>query len=158
GPRVPSVADIGFVLHYLTALPAVLIGLSMGVLAWARGLLDAVLVSVAAAAIGWQLVIGPLSPDPLNAAALTTFLYPVLDLSIVSVVAAVALSGRRNVPGSMIVVAAAFGVAAITDAGYTHAIVLNTYGDSSWLNLGWQVQAVLLCFAALVAARRAEAD
>jgi diguanylate cyclase (GGDEF)-like protein len=56
----------------------------------------------------------------------------------------------------MVLVGAAFGVAAATDTGYTRAVVLNTYGDSSWLNLGWQVQAVLLCLAAVVAMRRVE--
>jgi diguanylate cyclase (GGDEF)-like protein len=157
-PPVPSVADIGFVLQYLTALPAVLIGLSVGVLAWTRGLLDALLVSAAAAAIGWQLIIGPLVTEPLTAAALTTFLYPVLDLSIASVVVAVALAGRRPMPRSMIIAGLAFAVAAVTDLGYARATVLSNYSDSSWLNLGWQVEAVLLCLAAIVAVRQVDGD
>ena len=141
-------------LQYVFALPAVLIGLRVGALAQTRGLLDALLVGGGVAAIGWRLVIDPLVPDSWHAAALVTLLYPVLDSTIVSVFIAVGLSATRPVPLSMALVGTAFGVAAVTDAGYTYAVALHRYSNSSWLNLGWQAQAVLLCLAALVAIRR----
>ena len=157
-PPIPSAADVGYLLQYLIALPAVLIGLKVGALAQTRGLLDALLVGAGVAAIGWQLVIDPLVPDSWHAAALVTLLYPVLDLTIVSVFIAVGLSGTRPVPLSMALVGTAFAVAAVTDAGYTYAVALHRYSNSSWLNLGWQAEAVLLCLAALVAARRANRE
>lgn len=158
GPPVPSVADIGYVLQYVAALPAILIGLGLGRPMRARRLLDALLVGAGVAAIGWQLMIGPLVAGKGTAPALFTLIYPVFDLSIVSVLVVVALSGRWPVQRSMSLVAGAFAVATVSDAGYTYLVVLGTYGDASWLNLGWQIQAVLFCIAALVAVRKAEGD
>jgi len=155
---IPSLADIGYVFQYVFALPAVLIGLRLGVLAQTRGLLDALLVGAGVAAIGWQFLIDPLVPDAWNGAAFITLLYPVLDLSIVSVFLAVALSGRRRLPLSIALVGVGFVVGAVTDSFYTYAVALRRYTSASWLNIGWQVQAVLLCFAALVAASQLRAD
>jgi diguanylate cyclase (GGDEF)-like protein len=155
---IPSVADVGYVLQYVFALPAVLIGLRIGVLAQTRALLDALLVGAAVAAIGWHFLIDPLVPDSWNTAAFITLLYPVLDLSIVSVFLAVGLSGSRRMPLSIALVGVGFGIAAVTDCFYTYAVALRRYTSASWLNLGWQVQAVLLCLAALLAAGRLNAD
>src|SRR5690348_3727311 len=62
-PPIPSVADVGYVLQYVIALPVVLIGLGVSKLAQTRGLIDALLVGAGVAAIGWQFVIGPLVPE-----------------------------------------------------------------------------------------------
>jgi predicted signal transduction protein with EAL and GGDEF domain len=158
GAPIPSVADIGYFLSYAVALPAILVGLGLGVVRRPRGLLDALLAAAALGAIGWQLVIGPRVPGSWDAAALTTFLYPVLSVSIVSILVAVMVSSRRPAQLSMIIAGAAFGIAAISDAGYTYLVSLHAYPNLSWLSLGWQGEAVLLCVAALVAARRSEGD
>jgi hypothetical protein len=46
---IPSIADVGYVFQYVFALPAVLLVLRVGVLAQARGLLDALLVGAGVA-------------------------------------------------------------------------------------------------------------
>jgi two-component system, cell cycle response regulator len=157
-PSTPSAADVGYVLQYVFALPAVLIGLKVGRPAQTRWLIDALLLGAGVTAIGWQLIIDPVVPDTWHAAALVAFLYPVLDLSIVSIFIAVGLSGRRPVPLPMALVGTAFGIAAVVDAGYTYAVALHSYSNSSWLNLGWQAEAVLFCLAAVVALSRADQD
>ncbi|MBV1851217.1 bifunctional diguanylate cyclase/phosphohydrolase [Catellatospora tritici] len=158
GAPVPSIADAVYLASYACALPAIVIGLGLVLVGRAQGLVDALLVAAGAAAIGWQLVIGPLLPSDWNAATLVTFIYPVLSVSIVSILVAVLLSGSKSIPASMILVGAAFGVSAVTDAAYAYITVVREYASSSWVNLGWQGEAVLLCLAAVVAARRSEAD
>ncbi|WP_144126714.1 bifunctional diguanylate cyclase/phosphohydrolase [Catellatospora sichuanensis] len=158
GAPVPSFADAAYLLSYAVALPAIVIGLGLGVLGRTQGLLDALLVAAGAAAIGWQMLISPLVPSTWSAAALVTFLYPVFSVSIVSILVAVLLSGAQHVPRSMIIVGTAFGLASITDGAYAYLTAVDRYESSSWVNLGWQVEAVLLCVAAVVAGRRAESD
>ncbi|GAA2368762.1 hypothetical protein Cme02nite_73480 [Catellatospora methionotrophica] len=158
GAPVPSFADAAYLLSYAVALPAIVIGLGLGVLGRTQGLLDALLVAAGAAAIGWQTLISPLVPSAWNAAAVVTFLYPVFSVSIVSILVAVLLSGARHVPRSMIVVGMSFGLAAVTDGAYAYLTAVSRYQSDSWVNLGWQIEAVLLCVAAVVAGRRAEAD
>lgn len=158
GAPVPSFADAAYLLSYAVALPAIVIGLGLGVLGRTQGLLDALLVAAGAAAIGWQMLISPLVPSTWSAAALITFLYPVFSVSIVSILVAVLLSGTQHVPRSMIIVGTAFGLAAITDGAYAYLTAVDRYQSSSWVNLGWQIEAVLLCVAAVVAGRRAESD
>ncbi|MDI1463545.1 diguanylate cyclase [Catellatospora sp. KI3] len=158
GAPVPSVADAAYLGSYVCALSAIVIGLGLVLVGRTQGLIDALLVAAGAAAIGWQLVIGPLLPSDWNAATLVTFIYPVLSVSIVSILVAVLLSGSKGIPTSMILVGAGFGVSAVTDASYAYITVVREYASSSWVNLGWQAEAVLLCLAAVVAARRRETE
>ncbi|WP_212830628.1 diguanylate cyclase [Catellatospora sp. TT07R-123] len=155
---VPSVSDIGYFLSYLLAVPAIIVGLGMGLLGRTRRLLDALLVAAGGVALGWQLLIGPLMPSSWDAATITAFIYPVLSVALVSVLAAVVFSGGQRVPRSMMIVGAAFGLAAVTDAAYAYLTLEHEYTNASWLNVGWQAEAVLLCIAALIAARSRESD
>ncbi|MBG6134125.1 bifunctional diguanylate cyclase/phosphohydrolase [Longispora fulva] len=161
---VPSFADLGYLLSYATAVPAVLVGLGFGVLGGARGLFDFLLVFAAVFAVGWELVVGPLLPSSLSAGlqALVAFFFPVISMSIFSSLIAAVVAGRRRVPVSMILVGVAFGLSAASEAGYLYLSkflhVIQPYAGSGWLNLGWQAEAVLLCIAALVAVRRSEGD
>ncbi|WP_212830100.1 diguanylate cyclase [Catellatospora sp. TT07R-123] len=154
GPPVPSAADACYILRYLLTLLAIVIGLGLRI----RGMLDALLVAAAAAAIGWQVIIAPLVPENWNPAAFVTFLYPVFSVIIASVLAALLLTGSRRVPASMVVVGTAFGFASVFDAVYAYSSVLGAYTSSTWLNVGWQAEVLLLCVAALMAARRRDGD
>ncbi|GAA1639736.1 hypothetical protein GCM10009679_50940 [Saccharothrix algeriensis] len=158
GPPVPSLADAAYLASYAVALPAIVVGLGLGVVGRGQGLLDALLVAAGAGAIGWQMIIAPLVPEDWTAAALITFLYPVFSVSMVSILVAVLLSGTQHVPRSMIVVGAAFGLAGITDGAYAYLTAVRSYESWSWVNLGWQTEAVLLCVAAVTAAGRREGD
>ncbi len=161
GAPVPSIADVGWMLRYVVALVAILIALRVGsLLRGASALLDAVLVAVGVAALGWRLFIGPLIPGSWSAVAVATFAYPVFAVSIVSVLIGVLLTGHRRVPASMLLVCAAFGVSAVGDAGFSYLVARNSYSaafaGASWLNMFWQAAAVLLCLAAVLAAHQRE--
>ncbi|MBV1852870.1 bifunctional diguanylate cyclase/phosphohydrolase [Catellatospora tritici] len=155
---MPSFADVGYFLSYLIAVPAIVVGLGAGLLRQTRRMVDALLVAAGGAALGWQLLLGPLMPTTWNAGAVTAFIYPVLSVSLVSILAAVVLSGPRHVPRSMVIAGAAFGIAALTDAAYAYLTLEHEYRTASWLNMGWQAEAVLLCIAAVVAGRSGESD
>lgn len=149
GPPVPTLADLFYLLRYLLTILAIVVGLGLRL----RGLLDALLVAAAGAAIGWQVVIAPLVPDDWNPAEVVNFLYPVCSVIIVALLGALLLVAPRRVPRPMIVVGVAFGFAVVMDAIYAYASMLHPYTSSTWLNVGWQVEAVLMCLAALMAAR-----
>ena len=161
GAPVPSVADVFWMLRYVVALAAVLIGLRVGsLLRGASALLDAVLVAVGVAALSWRLFISALIPGTWTPAAVATLAYAVFAVSIMSVVIGVLLSGHRRVPVSMLLVSAAFGVSAIGDMGFSYLVVANSYSTAfagaSWWNMFWEAAAVLMCLAAVLAAQQRE--
>ncbi|MGN9909175.1 bifunctional diguanylate cyclase/phosphohydrolase [Phytohabitans sp. LJ34] len=159
GAPSPSVADVAYLSSYAVALPAIVIGFGG---TWAerqvRCMVDAALVTLGLGAVGWALVIGPLMPGTTKAGAIVTFAQPLLAVSIVTALVAVGLCGHRTVPPSFLLAGAGFAVAGLTDAGYTYLFMIHSYGDTSWINLGWQAEAVLLCMAAAVAARHTEPE
>ncbi|WP_155373619.1 bifunctional diguanylate cyclase/phosphohydrolase [Catellatospora vulcania] len=148
-PPVPTLADAFYLLRFLLTMPAIMIALGLKL----RGLLDALLVAAAGAAIGWQLVISPLVPASWDPDAFVTFLYPVFSVVIFSVLVALMLTGARRVPAAMVLFTVAFGFAVVMDGVYAYVSVLHQYTSSTWLNVGWQAEILLLCLAALVAAR-----
>ncbi|MEH1124058.1 bifunctional diguanylate cyclase/phosphohydrolase [Micromonospora sp. CPCC 206061] len=154
GASTPSAADVLYLASYALALPAVVVGFG-GVRSdrRLRGLLDAALVALAVGAAGWTLVIGPLLPRSPQLGAVVAFAYPLLAVTIITLLIVVGLCGHRAVPRSILIVGAAFTLAGLSDAGYSYLYTIHSYDDSSWLNLGWQAEAVLLCVAALTAAR-----
>lgn len=155
----PSVADGSYLLSYALVPAAVLVGFGgASARRRARALLDAALVGLGVGAVGWQTLIAPQVEGSLSLPVLTGIAYPLLGIVIVITLAAVALSGHRKVPLSVWLVGAAFAVSALTDAGYTYLASLHEYVSGDWLNLGWQTEAVLLCIAGVVAARRDEGD
>lgn len=159
GAPSPSVADVAYLASYAVALPGIVIGFGgIGGARQVRCLVDAALVTLGIGAVGWALVIGPLLPGTTRAGAIITFAQPLLAVAIVTALVAVGLCGHRKVPPSFMLAGAGFAVAGLSDSVYAYLYMVHSYDDGSWLNLGWQMEAVLLCLAASVAARRPEAE
>jgi two-component system, cell cycle response regulator len=153
----PSVADAFYLLSYVLVLPALFLAFAgASVLRRVRGLGDALLVAGALGTAGWTLLLAPQLRDGASLAALTGVAYPLLGVAILVVLVTVGLQGHRQVSPAVLLVGLAFAVSAVTDTGYTYVAVLHTYTDGSWLELGWQAEAVLLCLAALVVLRHGE--
>ncbi|MEV1290383.1 diguanylate cyclase [Micromonospora sp. NPDC049679] len=158
GPPTPSVADV-YVLSYPLALVAILVALGRGnVLRRARGVLDAALVALGVGALGWKLIIGPLVPTSFDPGAMIGFAYPMLSVLIVSAMLAVGVAGYRTVPLWVLLTGLGYAVSGLSDAQYAYLTVLDAYTESSWLDLGWQAAAVILCLVPLVALRHPEPD
>jgi diguanylate cyclase (GGDEF)-like protein len=152
----PSVADASYLGSYVLVPVAVIVGFhAVGRLTSVRGLLDAALIATGLGFTGWALLISPQLGGALDAGTLTSIAYPLVGVVIIVTLLAVA-SSHRSVPLPVVGIAAAFAVSAVTDAGYTWATVLHSYLPGSWLNLGWQLEAVIMCVALLLALRHDE--
>ena len=149
----PSSADAVYLCSYLPVLAAVVFGFGGRTVRSLRALLDG---SVLAAAIGYVGAVTLILPQIGQYQWLPTAIsvaYPLADIVILSVLLSMVFGGHRSVPRSYVIVASAYAVSALTDAGYTYLEGINGYSTGSWLDIGWQVQAVLLCIAAATALR-----
>jgi two-component system cell cycle response regulator len=155
----PSVADLLYLASYVLVPVAVLVGFGgTDIVRRARGVLDAVVATAGVGSLGWETLIRSQVADGWSLAAATGAAYPLLGMIIVVTLVSVGLAGHQQVPPSMWLVGAAFTVSAATDSAYTYLESVRGYSTGGWLNLGWQLEAVLLCLAALCACRHAEGD
>ncbi|WP_203718513.1 bifunctional diguanylate cyclase/phosphohydrolase [Asanoa siamensis] len=158
GPPAVSVADFFYLSSYVLAVPAILVAIgSSGHLRHIRGLLDAGLLALGVGTIGWQVAIAPSLPHAPRLADAVAFAYPLFGVATVTLLAAVGLAGRHRLPAWAGLVGAGFAVAGVTDAVYAYTIAKQNI-DSNWINIGWQVEAVLLGLGAVAAIRRPEPE
>ncbi|GAA1886027.1 hypothetical protein GCM10009687_63190 [Asanoa iriomotensis] len=158
GPPAVSAADFFYLSSYVVAIPAILVGIgSSGHLRHVRGLLDAGLLALGLGTIGWQVAISPSLPQSPRLADFVAFAYPLFGVAIVTTLAAVGLAGRHRLPAWGVLVGAGFAVAGVTDAVYAYTIAAQNI-NSNWINVGWQVEAVLFGLAAVAAIRRPEPE
>ena len=116
-----------------------------------QALLDGLLAVSSLALLWWWLVLRDLTlgSDP---ASLVGLSYPVLDLVLLCTIATTPLvSARRGTLAGWLVAA---GVAAggIADGVYTHLVLNDRYVSGGLVDLGWQLQACLICLAAVASA------
>ena len=118
-----------------------------------QALLDGLLAVSALALLWWWLVLRDLTAR-LRRASLVGLSYPVLDLVLLCTIATTPLvSARRGTLAGWLVAA---GVAAggIADGVYTHLVLTDRYVSGGLVDLGWQLQACLICLAAVAAGAR----
>ncbi|HZC71638.1 MAG TPA: diguanylate cyclase [Jatrophihabitans sp.] len=155
----PSVADAFYLSSYLLVPLALLLGFAgASGRRKIRALLDSAVAAMGVGALGWQLLIAPQFDYGWSLATATGIAYPLIGVVILVTLLAVGVGGHRHLPVSLWLVGAAFAASAVTDAAYTYLASLHSYVDGDWLNVGWQVEAVLLCLAALAARRDNERE
>jgi two-component system, cell cycle response regulator len=116
-----------------------------------QALLDGLLVVASLALLWWWLVLRDLQVGS-DLASVVGLSYPVLDLVLIATIAATPLvSARRGTLAGWLVAA---GVAAggIADGVYTNLVLHGHYVSGGYVDLGWQVQACLICLAAVASA------
>ena len=121
-----------------------------------QALLDGLLAVSTLALLWWWLVLRDL-PLGFDSASLAGLSYPVLDLVLLCTIATTPLvSARRGTLAGWLVAA---GVAAggIADGVYTHLVLTDRYVSGGLVDLGWQLQACLICLAAVAAPSRSGA-
>ncbi len=156
-PPFPSLADGFYLTSYAIVIPAVLVAFGGAPRARVlRGLLDASIMAVAVGVAGYELLIAPQLEGGMSLPTATGIAYPLLGVLILMTLLAVGAAGHRGTPWTVRLVALAFAVSASTDVAYTYVAVLHDFVNGSWLNVGWQLEACLLCVAALAAARHDE--
>lgn len=113
-----------------------------------QALLDGMLAIASIGLLWWWLVLQHLELGT-DLASIVGLSYPVLDLVLICTIAATPLvSARRGTLAGWLVAA---GVAAggIADGTYTHLVLKGEYVSGGLIDLGWQLQACLICLAAV---------
>jgi diguanylate cyclase (GGDEF)-like protein/putative nucleotidyltransferase with HDIG domain len=152
----PSLADVFYLSCYVLVVPAVVCGFGAGWLRVSRSLLDASVIAASLGLLGWQLVIEPQLAFGASLATGVGIAYPLLGVATIVVVGVLSYGSHRHVPLSVGVVAVALLSRALTDVAFTWAVVVKEYVPGGWLDLGWQLEAVLLALAGAAAVRHAE--
>ena len=155
----PSLADVGYLASYVAVVPAAVIGFGGAsgerrLRAW----LDAAIVTAGVGAAGWRLLIAPQLGERFTPEAATQIAYPLLEITLLILLLSVGFAGHRDVPLSVVLVAAAYAVAALGDAVYSYLTIHGLFESGGWIDLTWQLQLVLLCLAAASAVRLRDAD
>jgi hypothetical protein len=112
-------------------------------------LLDAAVAVGSLGLLWWWLVLAalPISVDLASAAAVAG---PGLALLLLGLLVAVRLLPRRQGTLGTSLVGAGLLVGTVTDGIYTQAAVTHSYLEGSWMELGWQVEALLYTLGAVV--------
>ncbi|HLJ02770.1 MAG TPA: diguanylate cyclase, partial [Solirubrobacteraceae bacterium] len=153
----PSLAD-GFYLASSLVIPVAVIAAYGRSRELGRALLDCSILGLAVAVAGYLLLIGPQLAGTFGLSTVVGVAYPLLDVVTLILLLSLAFGGHTRVPRAVLVAGAAFTISALTDAGNTYLAVLHSYVAGSWMSVGGQVEAVLLCLAAAIAIRHREDD
>ena len=148
-PWWTDVAYVGFYVLVLAALVA-FFRPSLRTIG-GQAILDGLLAVASLGLLWWGLVLRDLrlGSDP---AALVGLSYPVLDLLLLCTIAATPLVSARRGTLAGWLVAAAVAVGGIADAVYAQLVLDDRYSAGRLVDLGWQMEACLICLAAVVAA------
>ena len=116
-----------------------------------QAVLDGLLAVSALGLLWWWLVLRDLTLGS-DGASLVGLSYPVLDLVLLCTIAATPLVSARRGTLSGWLVAAGVAAGGIADGIYTHLVLDDSYVSGGLIDLGWQIQACLICLAAVAAA------
>jgi HD-GYP domain-containing protein (c-di-GMP phosphodiesterase class II) len=116
-----------------------------------QAILDGLLAVSALALLWWWLVLRDLTLGS-DGASLVGLSYPVLDLVLICTIAATPLVSARRGTLSGWLVAAGVAAGGIADGVYTHLVLADSYVSGGLIDIGWQIQACLICLAAVAAA------
>ena len=148
-PWWTDVAYVGFYVLILAALVA-FFRPSLRTIG-GQAILDGLLAVASLGLLWWGLVLRDLrlGSDP---AALVGLTYPVFDLLLLCTIAATPLVSARRGTLAGWLVAAGVAVGGIADGVYAQLVLPYRYSSGRFVDLGWQLQACLICLAAVAAA------
>jgi two-component system cell cycle response regulator len=115
-------------------------------------LLDAALVIGTLTMLWWYFMLRP-HPFGTGLGALVPLAYPCLDLLVLGMLLATRLLLSRQGTIALAVFAGGVVSTALADASYAQSAVDHNYYSGAWLDMGWQIQAVLFALAAYVSWR-----
>ena len=116
-----------------------------------QAVLDGLLVVASLGLVWWWLVLRDL-PLGSDLASIVSLSYPVLDLAILCTIAATPLVAARRGTLAGWLVAAGVAAGGLADGVYTKLVLVEGYVSGSFVDLGWQIQACLICLAAVASA------
>jgi len=154
----PGLHDPLYLSSYAVSAVAVLMafGTATALRQW-RGLVDAAVVSVSVVYLGWEIAVAPVLGDAVTTETLLGAAYPLSGLMSLVLLLTLGLAGHVQVPVSTTLFIAAIGAGAFTNLLWTYLTVVHSYSAGGYLDLGWQLQGVLLVLAAVQVLRHGEA-
>ncbi len=152
----PWWTDVGYLTSYVLLIPALLRARRPSLRAERLApFLDALLVTGGLVLLWWLVVLRPLTIAA-DLGSLVGLAYPLLGLILLGLLIALELLPARRLRITFVLFSAAVASTAVTDGLYTHAVITHTYLSGAWLDLGWQLEAVLLALAAVAAIARVD--
>ena len=151
-PPFPGLADGFFLGFYLALLVTFMVALRpvLRIRSW-KAILDASVLAASVGFVGWVALIGPQLSQPASAATAVGIAYPVMDVAMLTVLISLTLASFQRPPKSLLLLAGAISVGALTDAALAYISLHTTAPELSWLKIGWAAEALLLGAAAIAA-------
>jgi two-component system, cell cycle response regulator len=148
----PTVADPFFLGEYVFFAAGVVVRFGDDLrIRTGRSLLDALLVLLPLAYAAHRFVLAPSAADGATLATVVGLGYPIGDLLVVTAMVGLAFGGHRRVPRSVGTVAASMLTLAFADGVYINLELAGLYVETGWLDWVWQLAAVLMGIAAVMA-------
>lgn len=149
---------VGYLASYVLLVPALVTARRPSLRAERLGaFVDALLVTGSVAFLWWLVILTPLPIGP-DLTSLVGLAYPVLGLVLLGLVISLELLPARPSRTTIALFTAAVASTAVTDGVYTSAVLTNTYVSGAWLDLGWQLEAVLLSLTAVAAIAQVDVE
>ena len=155
GREVSDSVNGFYVVAYLFAAPAIVFAVRVSRTRLLRAVVDAGVVALALSAVGFHLVVGPLaSGHGFDVETVANVSYAVLDVVVLMLLLTVTIAADEVLSPAALLVALSFAAAALTDSLYAYFVTIHGYvGADSYVNVGWQLEFVLLGLACLVMLR-----
>jgi diguanylate cyclase (GGDEF)-like protein len=156
-PPFPGIADGFFLAFYLVLVVTFLVALrpALAVRSW-KAILDASVLAATVGFVGWIALVAPQLSAPASLATAVGIAYPLMDVAMLTILISLTLASFQRPPKSLMLLAAAIAVGALTDSALAYISLHTSAVQLSWLKIGWETQALLLVGAALVAMRSSD--
>jgi diguanylate cyclase (GGDEF)-like protein len=156
-PAFPGLADVFFLAFYLALLVTFVVALRpvLRIRSW-KAILDASVLAASVGFVGWVALIQPQLSQPASAATAVGVAYPVMDVAMLTVLISLTLASFQRPPKSLLLLAGAIAVGALTDGALAFISLHTSAPELSWLKIGWEADALLLAAAAMVAVRASD--
>jgi two-component system cell cycle response regulator len=157
-PPFPSVADAFFLSFYLVLIATFLTALrpALVIRSW-KAVLDASVLASSVGYVGWFALIEPQVTSDRSLATVVGIAYPLLDVAMLTILVSLTLASFHRPPLSLLLLTGAIVTGAMTDCALTYVSLHSETPELSWLKIGWETEALLLCAAALAAVRASNA-
>ncbi|GAB2482331.1 EAL domain-containing protein [Jatrophihabitans fulvus] len=151
----PSLADAGFLMFPLLALPALLLRASLPTAKRLRFVLDGVMVAASLVCLGWATNLGVTYHEGRGSAFTFTvsLAYPAFDILMLAVAVSVIVYARDRVVVPF--VAGSLVAMSVADASFTYLTATGQYGTGTLTDLGWHAAFLGLAGAAWCESRAA---
>jgi len=137
----PSLADVGFLLFPLFAVPGLLSGSGVRVRAAARGrdLLDGAIIAASLLVLSWSTALGSVVAGSGGGwlAVTLSLAYPLADVVLATVVLLMLGSTVARTRATLLLVASGVACLSVADSAYVYLVAIGSYSSGDLVTSGW---------------------